>query len=167
MGELKHGKYIFAWSRRRSGSVQALGYLGNLEQLHQGRRNVAAPWAGNVACLAPAAKASKRLLSWWPARHLPNWFKKKKNNALRTLFLLCSSAYTFQRAVLLGLSTEEPGRMDLLTCEASESATAKGPKSTMEKLPGLIWVTDYSSTLITHICTDGSSGTKSEPIRNY
>ena len=62
----------------------------------------------------------------------------KKKNALRTLLLLCSGAYTFQRAVLLGLSAEEAGGMDLLTCEVSESATAKGPKPATEKLPGLI-----------------------------
>lgn len=62
----------------------------------------------------------------------------KKPNALRTLLLLCRGAYTFQRAVLLGLSAEEAGRMDLLTCEVPESATAKGLKSTTEKLPGLI-----------------------------
>lgn len=53
--------------------------------------------------------------------------KNNLKNALRTLLLLYSGAYTFQRAVLLGLSAEEAGRMDLLTCELSESAPAKGP----------------------------------------
>lgn len=152
MSRLKHEKYVFAWSRIRSGSVKALGCLGNLKQFHHERRNVASPGAGKAPCLAPAAQANNWLLSWWSTRNLPYWFKQKeKKNALRTLFLLCSGAYTFQRAVLLGLSPEEAGGMDL-TCEVSENATAKSPKSTTEKLPGLIWITGYSTTLLIHIC---------------
>lgn len=164
VGWLKCKKYVFAWSRRRSGSVKALGYLGNLKQLWQERRDVAAPQAGNAACLASAAKANNWFLSWWPARNLLYWYEKY---ALRPLLLLYSGAYTFQRAVLLGLSAEEAGRMICWLVKYQKVPLQRAWSPLREKLPGLIWITDCSTALLTHIRIDGSSGTKSEQIRNH
>lgn len=88
MSRLKHEKYVFAWSRIRSGSVKALGCLGNLKQFHHKRRNVASPGAGKAPCLAPAAQANNWLLSWWSTRNLPYWFKQKEKKGLCFFFVV-------------------------------------------------------------------------------
>lgn len=164
MGWLKYNKYLFAWSRRGSGSVKALGYLGNPKQLWQERRNAAAPQSGNAACLASAAKANNWFLSRWPARNLPYWFEKC---ALRPLLLLYSAACTFQRAVLLGLSAGEAERTICWLVKYQKAPLQRAWSPLREKLPGLTSITDWFTTLLTHIRIDGSSGAKREQIRNH